>query len=191
MADPEHVKVWNTWRGRAGMLLTASLRRAKGMTIPKIPAWVRIAAVIIAAAAVLELLFAIWWWVGLPGWLMIATAIALAPPLAYGAWWLWWRLPKWQLKSLEPQIPTENPKERADVEDNFRKTAGQLIGGAAVLIGAGFALFQFLQQQQAAHDLLISTQVSKGFEQLARSCPPSKARTIDRPSEFRIRGWPD
>lgn len=26
---------------------------------------------------------------------------------------------------------------------------------------------------------------------LARSCPPSKARTVDRPSEFRIRGWPD
>jgi Pentapeptide repeats (8 copies) len=95
---------------------------------------------------------------------MIATAIALAPPLAYGAWWLWWRLPKWQLKSLEPQIPTER---RADIEDNFRKTAGQLIGGAAVLIGAGFALFQFLQQQQVAHDLLISNQVSKGFEQLA------------------------
>jgi hypothetical protein len=73
VADPEHVKrrlrqaveVWNTWRGRAGMLLAASLRRAKGMTIPKIAAWVRIAAVIIAAVAVLELLFAIWWWVGL------------------------------------------------------------------------------------------------------------------------------
>jgi uncharacterized protein YjbI with pentapeptide repeats len=51
-------------------------------------------------------------------------------------------------------------------------------GGAAVLIGAGFALFQFLQQQQttesqsskqqqAARELLISNQVSKGFEQLA------------------------
>jgi uncharacterized protein YjbI with pentapeptide repeats len=157
VADPEHVK---------RLRQTASLRR------------VPIAAVIIAAVAVLELLFAIWWWVGLPGWLMIATAIALAPPLVYGAWWLWWRLPKWQLKSLEPKIPTENPKERADVEDNFRKTAGQLIGGAAVLIGAGFALVQFLQQQQtthsqflqqqqAAHDLLISNQVSKGFEQLA------------------------
>jgi hypothetical protein len=99
VADPKHVnrlrqavEMWNTWRGRAGTLLTASLRRAEGMTMPK---------------------------------------IALAPPLAYGAWWLWWRLPKWQLKSLEPKIPTENPKERADVEDNFRKTAGQLIGGAA------------------------------------------------------------
>jgi hypothetical protein len=47
-----------------------------------------------------------------------------------------------------------------------------------VLIGAALGLFQFLQQQQAAqnqfsqqqkaaHDLLISNQVSKGFEQLA------------------------
>ena len=26
---------------------------------------------------------------------------------------------------------------------------------------------------------------------LGRSCPPSKARTIDRPNEFRIRGWSD
>jgi hypothetical protein len=30
-------------------------------------------------------------------------------------------------------------KARADVEDNFRKTSGQLIGGAAVLVGAGLA----------------------------------------------------
>jgi hypothetical protein len=80
---------------------------------------------------------------------------------------LWWYVPKWQLNSLKPEIPPSNPKERADVEDNFRKTFGQALGGAAVLIGAGFALFQFLQQQQAAHDLLITNQVSKGFEQLA------------------------
>src|ERR1035438_2569118 len=26
---------------------------------------------------------------------------------------------------------------------------------------------------------------------LDRSCPPSKARTIDRHNEFQIRGWPD
>jgi hypothetical protein len=46
--NPKHVKrlrqtveAWNTWRGRAGMLVTASLRRAKGVTIPKIAAWVR------------------------------------------------------------------------------------------------------------------------------------------------------
>ena len=83
------------------------------------------------------------------------------------------------------RLALPSTKESADVEDNFRKTVGQLIGGAAVLIGAGFALFQFLQQQyaaqeqqrtsqiqfreqqQASHDLLISNQVSKGFEQLA------------------------
>jgi hypothetical protein len=74
---------------------------------------------------------------------------------------LWWRLP------------------------NFRKTAGQALGGAAVLIGAVVVYLQFTQQQQpayrlilpqqraaedsrkAANDLLISNQVSKGFEQLA------------------------
>jgi hypothetical protein len=57
---------------------------------------------------------------------------------------------------------------RTDVEDNFRKTIGQLLGGAAVLIGAGFAYLQFTQQQNAAHDLLISNQVSKGFDQLGQ-----------------------
>ena len=61
-----------------------------------------------------------------------------------------------------------DPKARADVEDNFRKTVGQVLGGAAVLIGAGAAYLQFTQQQQSTHhDLLISNQVSKGFEQLA------------------------
>jgi hypothetical protein len=39
-------------------------------------------------------------------------------------------------------------KARADVEDNFRKTMGQLLGGAAVLLGAGFAYLQFQQQQE-------------------------------------------
>ena len=61
----------------------------------------------------------------------------------------------------------------------------RLSAAPAVLIGAAFALFHFLQQQKAAqeqqqtaqkqfsqqqkaaHDLLISNQVSKGFEQLA------------------------
>jgi Pentapeptide repeats (8 copies) len=77
---------------------------------------------------------------------------------------------------------------RANAEDNIRKTAGQLLGGAAVLIGTALAYLQFsqqqqtsqrqfsqqqetsqkqfLQQQQASRDLLISNQVAKGFEQL-------------------------
>jgi hypothetical protein len=77
-----------------------------------------------------------------------------------------------------------DPKTRADIEDNLRKTSGQLLGGAAVLIGVGLAYLQFTQQQEtareqlrasvqqveqqqrAAHDLLISNQVAKGFELL-------------------------
>jgi hypothetical protein len=86
------------------------------------------------------------------------------------------------------RLAIRDPKARAAVEDNFRKTIGQFLGGAAVLIGAGFAYLQFTQQQRSAHDqflaqqkasqdqssqqqqsaqdLLISNQVSKGFEQL-------------------------
>jgi hypothetical protein len=71
------------------------------------------------------------------------------------------------------------PKDRVDVEDTLRKTIGQAIGAIAVLFGAGFAVWQFLeqravsqdqvkisQQQVASHDLLISNQIAKGFEQL-------------------------
>jgi hypothetical protein len=96
---------------------------------------------------------------------IVVIAVAAASALLFGIWWLWWRLPKWQVNLLALKI--KDPKARADVEDNFRKTVGQALGGAAVLIGAAFALFQFLQQQKGAHDLLISNQVSKGFEQLA------------------------
>ena len=65
---------------------------------------------------------------------------------------------------LRLEIP--DPKARADVEDNFRKTIGQLLGGAAVLIGAGFAYYQTQLTSQASRDQVISQQVSKGFEQL-------------------------
>ena len=87
----------------------------------------------------------------------------LASILGFGGWWLWWQLPKRQADSLR----LTDPKARADVEDSFRKTIGQLLGGAAVLVGAGFAYLQFRQQQRSAHELLISNQVSKGFEHLS------------------------
>jgi uncharacterized protein YjbI with pentapeptide repeats len=111
----------------------------------------------------------------------VVIGVAAAAVLS-GAWWLWWRLPKRQVDRL--RLTVRDPKARADVEDNFRKTIGQLLGGAAVLIGAGFAYLQFTQQQEtareqlrasvqqveqqqrAAHDLLISNQVAKGFELL-------------------------
>jgi uncharacterized protein YjbI with pentapeptide repeats len=112
-------------------------------------------------------------------WLPIAVVAGVIAALAF--WW-WW--PKWQVNRLAREI--RDPKARADVEDNFRKTVGQLLGGTAVLLGAWLAFLQFSaqqqtaqqinqqqqaaqqqQQQQAARDLLISNQVSKGFEQLA------------------------
>jgi hypothetical protein len=97
----------------------------------------------------------IWW-----PWLLAGTIAVVT----LGAWWLWWRLPKQQANRL--RLTIRDPKARADVEDNIRKTIGQLLGGAAVLIGAAFAYLQFQQQQQTSHDTLISNQVSKGFEQL-------------------------
>jgi hypothetical protein len=86
----------------------------------------------------------------------------------------WWWLPKFQMRS----ITVGDPKARADIEDNFRKTVGQALGGMVVLIGAGIAYYGTQQTlrvnedqarlgQQAAHDLLISNQVAKGFDQLA------------------------
>jgi uncharacterized protein YjbI with pentapeptide repeats len=100
--------------------------------------------------------------------IIAAAAVALAAAVLLGVWWLWWRLPKRQVNHL--RLTIRDPKARADVEDNLRKTIGQLIGGAAVLIGAGsgavFAYLQLSQQQQGSRDLLISNQVAKGFEQL-------------------------
>ena len=97
--------------------------------------------------------------------IIIKSAVAVLAVLL-SAWWLWWWLPKRQMRS----ITAADPKARADIEDNFRKTVGQLIGGTMVLVGAGagavIAYLQLSQQQQAARDLLISNQVSKGFEQL-------------------------
>jgi hypothetical protein len=89
------------------------------------------------------------WW--------ISGTIAAVAGLA-GAWWLWWRLPKRQVDRL--RLTIRDAKARADVEDNFRKTIGQLLGGAAVLIGAGFAYLQFTQQQ-ASHELLIVIRLQK------------------------------
>lgn len=112
----------------------------------------------------------------------------------FAAWWplagvaaiaalfsVWWWLPKLQVRRL--RFSVRDAKARADLEDNFRKTVGQLLGGAAVLVGGALAYLQFTQQQrnsqkqftqqqQAAHDLLISNQVSKGFEQLGSDKVP-------------------
>src|SRR5215469_13853483 len=118
-----------------------------------------ISAVFAAGMGVYTAVLALWplvlvWWPRL-----LAGAVAV---VVLGAWWSWWRLPKRQMRS----VTAADPKDRADIEDNFRKTIGQLLGGAAVLAGAAFAYLQFTQQQRSAHDLLISNQVAKGFELL-------------------------
>jgi uncharacterized protein YjbI with pentapeptide repeats len=102
-------------------------------------------------------------------WITIGLAV-LAALLAIAVW-LWWWLPKREVTRLALKI--RDAKARADVEDNFRKTVGQALGSVAVLLGAAVTLLgayvaylQFSQQQRASHDLLISNQVSKGFEQL-------------------------
>ena len=95
--------------------------------------------------------------------MIIVVAVEAALLLLAAIWWVWWWVPKWQMRS----VTAADPKEQADIEDNFRKTVGQALGGIAVLVGAVMAYLQFTQQQRAAHDLLISNQVAKGFEQLA------------------------
>jgi uncharacterized protein YjbI with pentapeptide repeats len=104
-----------------------------------------------------------WWAFALP----IAEKwwpIGFLPIALVAVWWLWWKLPKREVAKLRHSI--RNSKDRVDVEDTLRKTIGQAIGAVAVLIGAGFALAQFLEQRQASQDLLISNQIAKGFEQL-------------------------
>jgi hypothetical protein len=85
---------------------------------------------------------------------------AAAAGALLGAWWLWWSLPKREVDRL--RLTVRDPKDRADVEHNFRKTIGQLLGGAAVLIGTAFAYLQFTQQQQASRELLIVAPISAG-----------------------------
>ena len=79
-----------------------------------------------------------WWPLVLVWWpWLLAGAVAVVAP---AAWWLWWRLPKRQVD--RSRLTIRDPRAR-DVEDNFRKTIGQLLGGAAVLIDAALAYLQF------------------------------------------------
>jgi uncharacterized iron-regulated membrane protein len=98
------------------------------------------------------------YWEALPVWITFGLAVLAALLLAIAIWWLWWRLPKREVARLALKI--RDARARADVEDNYRKTVGQALGGAAFLLGVGLAYLQFLQQQRASHDLLISNQVS-------------------------------
>jgi len=75
---------------------------------------------------------------------------------------VWWWVPKRQMRGLT----FENDKDRAATEDNFRKTVGQVIGGAAVLVGALFAYLQFSQQQNATSEQFAKQQDAAAKEAL-------------------------
>jgi len=64
-------------------------------------------------------------------WSVIIVIAVAAVIAALALRWLGWRLPQ---RQMQDRI-FKSEKERADTEDNFRKTVGQARGGAAVLIG--------------------------------------------------------
>ena len=104
------------------------------------------------------------YWEDLPAWLTTWLTVLAALLVGAGLWWLWWRLPRREAARLALKI--RDAKARADVEDNYRKTVGQLLGGIAVLITGAFAYFQFVENQQNTFQTFISQQVSKGFEEI-------------------------
>ena len=98
--------------------------------------------------------FTAWW-----PWLI---AIVAGVAALFFAWWVWWRLPKRQVD----RFPIDDAKARADVEDNFRKTIGQLIGGAGLLIGAGIgAIFAICNSRKDSEIPSNSSQHSRKIEQ--------------------------
>ena len=79
-------------------------------------------------------------------WLMIILAFVF---LGVGLW-LWWWFPRWRMEPFK----AEPPKAQADIEDNFRKTVGQVLTGLFVLIGAGIAYWGTLQTLGGIADLI-------------------------------------
>jgi hypothetical protein len=77
-------------------------------------------------------------------------------------------------------ITAAHPKDRADIEDNFRKTVGKALVGVFSLARCRACLlwmFQTLQaNQRSARDLLISNQVAKGFELLGSAAVANAER---------------
>jgi uncharacterized protein YjbI with pentapeptide repeats len=99
---------------------------------------------------------------------LYASLLLLAAFLAV----VWWWVPIWQVHRV--RLTVRDAKARAELEDNFRKTLGQLIGGAAILVAALFAYYQAQLTVSASRDLLISQQVSKGFEQLGSNAAATR-----------------
>src|SRR3954454_14263967 len=76
----------------------------------------------------------------LPSWVPTAALIGAVVLLIVALAFVWWWVPKRQADRL--RLKVRDPKARADIEDNYRKTLSQLFGGVAVLLGAAFAYYQ-------------------------------------------------
>src|SRR5580692_11591146 len=85
------------------------------------------------AAGILALNWLPWRWA-------IGAALAFTI-LLVALWAIWWWLPKQQANRLSGV----DESTKAGVEDKFRKTVSQVLGGAAVIIGAFLTYYGAMQ----------------------------------------------
>jgi uncharacterized iron-regulated membrane protein len=113
--------------------------------------------------------------------LIIGVIAGLATLLITVGFWWWW--PKREIGRLSPMI--FDSAARANAEDNIRKTIGQLLGGAAVLLGAALAYLQFTKQQEASQQQFLEQQQASRDLMVGRlnSAEPSREPATIRRSE--------
>ncbi len=72
-----------------------------------------------------------------------------------------WKVPQWQVSSRGDADPRPTPKELFGMEDDARKTIGQILGGGALLIGLFFTGRTYLLNYEGQ----ITDRFSKAVEQ--------------------------
>jgi uncharacterized protein YjbI with pentapeptide repeats len=112
-----------------------------------------------------------------PTWESFWAPLLKAHPLLAGTVFTWaallllWWLPKWQATGL-----SLNDKERADLQNEIRKTLAQILGGAAVLLGLYFSWENLRQTEENAQETRrlsqegqITDRFTKAINQLGES----------------------
>ena len=89
---------------------------------------------------------------------------------------IWWFFPRWQLTHFYGDIGSS--KDRADIEDNFRKTLSQVFSGLLLIGGLGLTFQQLLDVRKATSEQLLvsrkqqlADQFSKALGHIAESSP--------------------
>jgi hypothetical protein len=132
--------------------------------------WVSICAVCFVAGTLAL------WLLWLPWLEAIGVTVAITI-LLVALWAIWWWLPKYEANN---RLSGADAKAKAEVEDKFRKTVSNVLGGAAVIIGAFLTYYGTMRTLQENHDQsqrtiqtsrdqFLSAQVSKGLEALGSS----------------------